>query len=369
MIFAPSPRHGRNMRRHAWAAVLAGAVLVPPSAGAVGLGQAIGEPVMGEPLALEIPLLDPGSLGIDCFQLAPHPAGSDNQFFPRRARLELRRKDDGASLLALQGPEFSQPVVEFRVFVGCGIHVARDYVLLLAPGRELRYASVPASRPAAQEIAPRLSRPGPSLELMAGSRFPDRPAAREEFKRRIRAANPGALQGVADDAPIPLETDLRLPPEPVSEPVAPPRKPVAPLRKPAAPLAEKLTDRLSIGIGEGLAGATQAMGAADEVPRAGGGPSFADQEEMAARLIQTEAAYHEIKQQMLRMESRLVLLEQEHRRLREESRGQTDWSMLGGALAILGGGLLGALLMIFVQRRRGADALPVFDGGGIGARE
>lgn len=400
-----SPRHpGKNMRRYFWTAVCASMLLPPLAVHAAGLGPAAGTPVMGEPLALEISLIEPGQLNAECFQLAPHPNGSDDAFFPRKAKLELKSKTDGTQMLVVKGSEFNQPVVEFRVNIGCGAHVGRDYVLLLSPGRELRYEPVPLTRPlvapvaagalpaVAPEPARRLSRPGPSIEQMAGSRYPHQPKARERFKQQLRKANPEALQGIADHAPIPLDVELRFPAEPPRQPAdtaatparksppsrqtdkpkqppapvqpSPPPAAVEPVPPPAA--AEVPKDRLTISTGTGTAGATAPTGAAEGALQEKVEASFSQQEEMAAKLAQTEAAYNELKQQVQRMESRMAALEQERLRLEEEGRKQTDWSMLIGAVSILGGGLLGALLMMFLQRsrsRRNEYEVPIFDIG------
>lgn len=411
-----SPRQaGKNPHRFRRTAAWSGLLLAPLAAQAAGLAPAIGSPVMGEPLAIQIPLIEPENLSLECFELTQHPNGSDSQFFPRKAKLQLKKKSDGSHVLLVQGPEFIQPVLEFRVAITCGAQVARDYVMLVSPGRELHYEPVALTRPVAQpaaamppsaasspspaaiEPSPRLSRPGPSIEQMAGSRYPHQPKARAKFKQQLRQANP-ALQGFADDTPIPLDVNVKFPadPPPVRSgpyvpPVPPERKPPAPrpapspesaaaLTAPVAPTAKPATvptdevkaqDRLTISTGIGAPGATQPVGSAEGELQAKVEASFSQQEEMAVKLAQTEAAYNELKQQIQRMESRLASLELERQRLAEENRKQTDWSMLVGAASILGGGLLGALLMIFVQRarsRRGAYDVPVFDIGDIGKK-
>lgn len=414
-----SPRQaGKNPHQFRRTAVWTGLLLAPLAAQAAGLAAAVGSPVMGEPVAIEIPLIEPENLSLECFDLTQHPNGSDSQFFPRKAKLQLRKKSDGSHALLVQGPEFTQPVLEFRVAITCGTQVARDYVMLVSPGRELRYEPVALTLPVAQptaaiapsaaispppaaiEPSPRLSRPGPSIEQMAGSRYPHQPKARAKFKQQLRQANP-ALQDFTDDAPIPLDADVKLPPDPPkvragpyvppkktgpapmpqevlqaappAAPALPPPTAVAPLPKPSpAPTTEeKAKDRLTISTGVGVPGATQPVGAAEGELQAKAEASFSQQEEMAAKLAQTEAAYNELKQQIQRMENRLASLEAERQRLAEENRKQTDWSMLLGAASILGGGLLGALLMMFVQRarsRRSAYDVSVFDIGDIGKK-
>lgn len=400
----------RRFRLAAWCVTV---LLAPLPAGAVGLGSINTSPVMGESLALEIPLIEPGTLSIDCFQLSAHPNGSDSQYFPRRAKLDLKKKADGTMSLVLQGSEFNQPVIEFRIGISCGTQVARDYVLLLSPSRELRYEPVALTRPATAPVTqapppvtatPSASdlaaKPGPSIEQMAGSRFPQQSKERERFKRELRAANAAKLKGVADNAPIPLNVELTMPdettkpraaraltpPPPVKKRPAPkPRAPkpvtaapaavAVPPPPPAKPVAapvveEKPKDRLTISTGVGTEGATQPVGAADGALQAKAESSFTSQEAMAEKLAKTEASYNELKEQVQRMENRLIAMEQERAQLQEENRKQTDWSVLVGALSILGGGIFGALLMMVIQRRgrRSDYNVPVFDINDLGKK-
>ena len=390
------------------------AALLPLRADAIGLGRVVSDPVMGKPLVLEIPLLDAGaSLSVDCFQLQPHPSGSDSLFYPRRAKLDYVKKEDGAAVLQLRGPEFLQPIIEFRIGIGCGHAVARDYVLFLAPGNELRYEPValnlpasPAANPGAgqtliaappravAETAPRPARPGPSLEQMAGSRFPEDAARREQFKRFMREINPQELNGVGDETPIALDVNLRFPDEkgekantaavekkPVSvksadnkplekkpaaakheavnKPVAPPVIPPVVDAAPPKAAEKPAGDRLSISSGAGAEGAKAPVGSAEGALQEKAGASFAAQDEMAAQLARTEASYNELKDLIKGMESRMAALEQERQRLQQESLKKSDLSVLEIALMILGGGLLGAAGMNLAQRRRRESYSPL----------
>ena len=408
------------------------AALLPLRADAIGLGRVVSDPVMGKPLALEIPLLDAGtSLSVDCFQLQPHPSGSDSLFYPRRAKLDYVKKEDGTAVLQLRGPEFLQPIIEFRIGIGCGHAVARDYVQFLAPGNELRYEPValnlpasPAANPGAgqtltaappravAETAPRPARPGPSLEQMAGSRFPEDAARREQFKRFMREINPQELNGVSDETPIALDVNLRFPdekaekantaavavtqvpaappvektqqpvekktavvksadkkplqkkpvaarPEAVSKPVAPPVTPPVVDAAPPKAAEKPAGDRLSISSGAGAEGAKAPVGSAEGALQEKAGASFAAQDEMAAQLARTEASYNELKDLIKGMESRMAALEQERQRLQQESLKKSDLSVLEIALMILGGGLLGAAGMNLAQRRRRESYSPL----------
>lgn len=234
------------------------------------------------------------------------------------------------------------------------------------------------------------ARMGPSLEQMAGSRYPDEAGKRKEFIQRVRKAN-GGLQNYSDMAAIPLDTPLIVPEE-VEPEYVPPAKPERILAKknqaktpaaknkkkaatpkppkPADPpvqlapqavaptVAAPAVDRLTISSGAGetpgsnpVAGAgTGSNPLADKAAT-----SFAAQDEMTARLAQSEATLQELKDVVLRMESRMASLEQERQRLLEENRQKSEWPLLQIALSILGGGLIGALVMLNLQRRRNSN--------------
>lgn len=83
--------------------------------------------------------------------------------------------------------------------------------------------------------------------------------------------------------------------------------------------------------------------------------SFAAQDELTARLAQSEAALQELKDVVLRMESRMATMEQERQRLLQENRQKSEWPLLQIALSILGGGLIGALVMLKLQRQRNCN--------------
>jgi len=337
---------------------------------------------MGERLQLEIPLIEPASGNIDCYRLQAHPHGSDPDYFPHRAGIAFKPGTDGKpARLVITGSPVSQPVVEFQVAITCDAYVARNYVMFAAPGRELNYApTATVALPVASAAAATKSvgqsqkagRMGPSLEQMAGSRYPGEAKKRAEFKRRMRQAN-GLLQNYADKTPIPLDTTLIIPAD-IEPEYAPPPKPArtvtkkktkrqaakaapkkktAPAKSPKTPsetvvlpiaIASPAGDRLTISSG---AGETPGSNLAD---KAAG--SFAAQDEMTARLTQSEAALQELQDVILRMESRMASLEQERQRLQEENRRKSEWPLLQIALSILGGGLIGALVMLKLQRRR-----------------
>lgn len=392
-------------------------MFLPLSAAAIGFGNVEGTPAMGERLSLAIPVIEPGNLQAECIGIVPVPHGSDATFFPRRTEISIKTDREGRLVaIGLSGPTVMEPVVEFRVQMTCGTSVARDYTLLAMPTRELRYApAVPEAAysarpmPAGGESAGmvRSPRPGPSLEQMAGSRFPVQREKRAAFKQQVRALNPDVLQGIGDHTPIPLDVALKFPAEePEQAPAAPafqkqaarsqatkpapaipsaknepathpvPSPAVAPATRETVPLpaspvvpptaAEILQDRLQISSG----------GGGDDKPPQPGSPearladqaadTFARQAELTARLEQAEQAYNELKELILRMEDRMLAIEKERLRLVEESQQKSDWAIPQIVLSILGGGIVGAAGMVLAQnrrRRRAADA--IFDIGEI----
>jgi len=237
---------------------------------------------------------------------------------------------------------------------------------------------------------------GSSLNKMAKQRYPLQPKARAKFKRMVREANPSSLDGIADHEPIPANADLQIPanipkkrigpyipkvkkavPAPASKPLpAEPSKPEeakapAQVEKPAptpGPVAtEPPKDRLTISSGVGTSGAVQPVGTPDGALPEKAAASFTTQDDMAAKLAQSESSFNELKQQILAMETRMAALEQERQRLQQEAMKKSDWPMLETAVLILVGGLLGALLMIIMQRRRSRSSYetPTFNMGNI----
>lgn len=373
---------------------------------------------MGERLALTIPLIEADNLQVDCIGIVPLPGGTDATFFPRRVELAFKTDRDGRpNAIRLSGPTVNEPVIEFRIQTSCGTSVARDYTLLAMPARELRYAPATAAvlEPAVatrttpssgESVRPALgARPGPSLEQMAGSRYPDQRSKREAFKQQVRALNVDALKSVGDRTPIPLDVNLKFPaeepqqaaPAPAKKKKATPKKdakrkavkkPVKnkPTPKPVPPplaaipaadpalvqpvvahaVSEKPQDRLQISRGGG---------AGDKLPQPGSlearladqaADTFAKQAELTARLEQSERAYNDLKEVILRMEDRMLAVEKERLRLVEESQQKSDWAIPQIVLSILGGGIVGAAAMVLTQnRRRRNEAAAVFDIGEI----
>lgn len=395
------------------AALICGLAALPFSASAISFGNAQGMPTMGERLSLTIPIIDPGSLQAECIGIVPLPNGSDATFFPRKTEITFKTDKAGRlNAIGLNGPAVIEPVIEFRVQTSCGVSLVRDYTLLAMPARELRYAPVVLEPAISNRPMPtggetlgttNGSRPGPSLEQMAGSRFPNQNGKRNAFKQQVRALNPDALHGIPDNAALPLNVDLKFPAEepaqasaltakqkksakkpvpkrkankkpanskPIPKPTSPPTANSAVAQPPVQtvtppPVAEQPQDRLQISRG-GSADVKQQSGSAEARLSDHAADTFAKQAELTARLEQTERAYNELKEVILRMENRMLAVEKERLRLVEESQQKFSWAIPQIVISILGGGIIGAAGMVFAQnRRRRREADAIFDIGEI----
>ena len=241
-------------------------------AAAIGLGSAVQNPVIGQPLRIDIPLLlAPGESmpGPDCIKLSPPADAPDRQFFPRRARAILNA--GSKPRVSIIGPDpVAEPLLEFRLTIGCGNSFARDYIVLsdvpsagsLAPNSATTTNVVaptvvaPFAAPAVVEdapvtprengrriksprtprvTAPAASAPGISAEpndalaadaantlrlshdttlnAMARARYPTNIATRDEYRRLMASANPGLFSGATrvGSVLIPAGTVLVIP--------------------------------------------------------------------------------------------------------------------------------------------------------------
>ncbi len=257
---------------------------------AMGLGQPVSNPVVGQPLKLEIPLLlaqGEAAPAAACVRLAQSGQGSDPQFFPRNARVTVL-SGSRPHVRIVSSEAVTEPMLEFRLMLGCDTIVARDFLLLADRSESLPTAAptLPAAKRARNDISveaapaqPRRSMLAPSasgdgqrlllpaatnLNLMARQLFPDSRERRDEYRRRIAEANPMLFSGAAHIGAVhlPAGTSLLMPvaaPMPAGEhTVAPqPRRapglvkvaaaPDAPAIAAATPRAAK-PDHLVVGV-------------------------------------------------------------------------------------------------------------------------
>jgi hypothetical protein len=216
---------------------------------AIGLGSVLQNPVIGQPLRIEVPLLlAPGESmpAPDCVKLTPPTDAPDRQFYPRRARAVLNAGSKPRISIISPDP-VAEPLLEFRLSIGCGNSFARDYIVLsdvpsatpTAPSSDNSINVVaPVATPALVENAPlatrddarrvksprtpRLTPPtaampdagaesqerlatdaantlrishDTTLNAMARVRYPTNIATRDEYRRLMAAANPELFSG------------------------------------------------------------------------------------------------------------------------------------------------------------------------------
>lgn len=202
---------------------------------AVGLGNAMGQAVLGSPLRVEIPLIgsDAGIPSIECFDVRPPQAEIASVYVLRNPTLEVVGVAGRASLLITTELPVQEPVIEFAVTVGCGFKLSKDYVLLAEePGKRASVPITPVSplaRPtdaakatSSQSGSASTNQSVPAfndevlritsaltLEALARQTYPLQPKAREKFTRMMLLANPG-LRNAA--SAIDSGTELKLPP-------------------------------------------------------------------------------------------------------------------------------------------------------------
>lgn len=365
--------------------LIAAGLLLPQTCLATGFGAPQSEPVIGSPLALEIEVLNPERSDLECFEIKPIGENGESGYFPRRPRLELKKKPDGKTYLVVSGGTVQEPVVEFRLRTSCGTEVERRYTLLAAPPRELMPAPVAlpvtplpaqtAQRTAATgNAAPFAS--GMTLDQLARQRYPLQPKAKEKFKRLLKRANPDLA--LVDDEALPVDPSALHYPENLPErrygPYHPPRakkKITAVSQQPsakaqtaavAAPAPDippasppPSSDRLVIGSGSGEkphAAAAEENALAEKAES-----SFAAQQEMITRLEQAELAYKTIEERLKLMEDRMHALELEKQRLQREQEVLSQSALIELIIAVIMGGALGALSMLVWLRRKATSGI------------
>lgn len=359
--------------------------LLPLTSQATGFGTPQGEPVIGEPLSVEIEVINPERSELECFEIKPVGEESENGFFPLRAHLDLKKTIDGKTYLVVRSGTIMEPVVEFRLRTRCGTEVERRYTLLAEPPRELQPATItlPVSPPAVATTttppvstsATSLPATGLTLNQLARQRYPLQPKAREKFKRLVKSANPDLA--LSDDEALPVDpASLKYPdnlPQRRTGPYRPtrtkkknvpvPPKPPSKTPETALKTAPKLlppeplpqADRLVIA--PGAAEKPQAAPAQESTLAAKAESSFAAQQEMTARLEQAELAYKGLQERLQLMEERMRALEMEKQRLQREQEALSQSALVELILAVVVGGTLGALLMSLWLRRRASSGI------------
>lgn len=209
------------------AVALCGAMAASPVL-ALGIGKPTVNPVIGRPLRIEIPLQLAAGEALPktgCAHISlPHGA-ADKQLFPTNAYVEIDTAGAPKVVIA-SSRAVGEPVLEFRLTVGCNNELSREYLILSdpppaeaqAPERSPAEAAVTpiaaTSPPATETRQPEItSVPSPpavsgpvastpaaagmlrvakntNLNALARQRYPESQAARIEYQRLMAQANP-----------------------------------------------------------------------------------------------------------------------------------------------------------------------------------
>lgn len=193
--------------------------LLPPAAQALGLGRLAGEAVIGDSLQLTVPLTGSIDRPLDqeCLTLARPAVYLEAEYFPRDLKARIETREGSRQVVLATASALRQPLVEFRINIGCGYNLYRDYLLMASPRKESKSApqaaamgspvpapaTAPAPPPAAKSLPDGI--PGrrivldrdQSLRDLARQHFPG-PLRQERFMRWVAEANPGLFAGIAD---------------------------------------------------------------------------------------------------------------------------------------------------------------------------
>jgi hypothetical protein len=239
---------GSQHRRSALSAALLAASNV---ALAIGLGTPSTAPVIGQPLRIEIPLMVATGETLptnDCIRITPPGDAPDRQFFPRNARV-LIEGGSRPKVRIIGAEAVTEPLIEFRLTLGCGNSFARDFLILseapaaaktpIAPyptgpagaanSAQPSWPAITASETGAGVTA---SIQGPvstnavngttirlthdsTLNALARRRYPANQNTRDEYRRLMAQANPALFAGMnrVGSVALPAGTLLTVPPD------------------------------------------------------------------------------------------------------------------------------------------------------------
>lgn len=330
---------------------------LPGLAFGLSLGEPSGRAILGQPLAVRIPLdgADRPSLRADCVKMLAVPGDlPENRVVSGSLRLE------GNNLVVSSPLVISQPLMSFRIRVDCGWNLTKDYQLLPEP---------PAARsappaPVLAEVAPpaqpvrEFPRQAPddanfgvdqttTLRMISRQRFPTDSAARVAFIRRVAAANPEIFPSIrgAYDQPLPAGTRLRMPPVPPPRAAgaeAPAARTASPPRK-SAPPKPPAKGRLIIGPDALPSRSNDALAADLDRLVEIANDQIRIQITMAERLAKMEAEVEQTKRAFALQQAANQRLEAELRELREEQR-RSSYIQLVMAILLGGSGVAAFLL-------------------------
>lgn len=203
--------------------------LLSLDAHALGIGEIVSQPRLGDRLRIEVRLLSDGQSQIDpaCIKLAPGD-NSDDLPWVRGARLRVQG-GPRPTLIIESNEQVNHPIFLLGLRVGCGAEVKREFTLMPQAPIELPVASSPippqidANRSHSEGVVTAASSDagsggwmtveGETLSGIANALFPNSVSGQKDFIREAVRANPGLFRGVADPAlhPLPGGESLALP--------------------------------------------------------------------------------------------------------------------------------------------------------------
>jgi hypothetical protein len=350
---------------------------------ALGIGQATRMPVIGAPLRIEIPLqLGEGELPpqAGCVRIQALEASADAQFYPHDARVLVEsRARPRIFVVASRG--VAEPIVEFRLSVGCSDVVVRDFLLLAdAPSPATpAVKAAPADAVSAGGTIPRatplvavppravtsartemLSEPT-TLNAIARQRYPFDRRKRDEYRQLMAAANPDVFAVVRNPGAVSLRSgiELRIPdglpsvdPKPAGEPRQPAKNdsPRAAARDRLVIGGGGLSDQKYLASGEALASVKRMEGMLEE------------QKQIEARIDQSLRTANEVLADTRRRFTEIEAAQERHTRglrdtqLRMEAADRKLAQSLGLwdlLLVVMASGTTGAGLLILHDRLAG----------------
>jgi hypothetical protein len=342
---------------------------------ALGLGEVQGSTQIGQPLAIQIPLLgsESRSLEASCVSLLPLAADGGVERALVSSRISVVASNASTSLSITSRERLSQPVIGFQIRIGCGFQLSRDYQLLPGPpvsptvSAESLVSLVPVVP--AMPAVPVVSRTPDStdeqlierpttLRLLSRQRYPGDSSARVRFIHRVAKANPELFTDVdeAFDQSLAAGTHLRLPRNlaPATSRTPPPVPPKLSLPR-AASAPGKGGGRLIIGAPDSLPAPTTAeleasMDRLIDVMN----EQMKVQISMAERLKRLESEIETAKRNVMLQQTINRKLEDDVRQLRD---GQTQASYIQLVLAILLGGFAGAAALRWKGKQSGRDLI------------
>ncbi|MCX7170011.1 MAG: hypothetical protein NTY41_06870 [Proteobacteria bacterium] len=357
---------------------------------ALGLGNVSGQPILGQPLLIEIPLLgtDEGIPELECFRIRPPTAEIESAFVLRNAQLQIQGERNHAKLILASASAVREPVIEFGLAVGCGFALSKDYLLLTAepsktalPSQQIKLPGlVPEESPGKLTDIPKPAKPVLPVPLtakrlpiegeatltdLARQRYPLQPKAREKFIRMMTQANPDLIQA---DGLIPAGSELQVPPglpvrrqgayrpqsklaaatdQPVTQPAPSISPQTANAKKPPATSAKPHHDLLVLGA-PGQRNAAELLAEAERLTTILI-EQTTTQNAAAEKITQLEDTLNALKKNINGLENRIATIEAE-RQAEKLAPKPVSLDFVELLLAVMAGGAIGGLTLHFYNR-------------------